>query len=97
MAGGIGHMLGKDLSGSIQLPWEDRRLMWAVREPFLSKTSKAHMVAGLLDEGSSLVLESLMPSEGVIFSDGVESDFLAFNSGVIATIRASEQRARLVV
>jgi len=42
-------------------------------------------------------LESLMPSAGVIFSDGMESDFLQFNSGAIARVRAAEQRARLVV
>ncbi len=43
------------------------------------------------------VIESLMPSGGVIFSDGVEADFLAFNAGAIATVRASERRARLAI
>jgi hypothetical protein len=38
-----------------------------------------------------------MPSYGVIFSDGVEADFLQFNSGAIAHVRAAEQSARLVV
>jgi hypothetical protein len=38
-----------------------------------------------------------MPSGGVIFSDGIESDFLPFNTGTIATISASAQSARLVV
>jgi hypothetical protein len=89
-------MLGGHVENSVKLPWEDRRLIWAVREPFASKTSKARLVAGLLDEGKELVLESLMPSEGVIFSDGVESDFLAFNTGTIAEFKASDQRARLV-
>jgi hypothetical protein len=71
--------------------------LWAVREPFLSKASAASLVAGLLNEGTTMVLESLMPSGGVIFSDGIESDFLAFNTGTIATIGVSSQSARLVV
>jgi len=32
----------------------------------------------------------------VIFSDGMEADFLNFNSGASAQVRAAEQRARLV-
>jgi hypothetical protein len=38
-----------------------------------------------------------MATGGVIFSDGVESDFLTFNSGAIARIGVADQRARLVV
>ncbi len=38
-----------------------------------------------------------MPSGGVLFSDGMEDDFLAFNSGVVAELRAAPQRARLAV
>jgi hypothetical protein len=37
-----------------------------------------------------------MPQAGVIFSDGLESDFLEFNSGTIARISVSPQRANLV-
>jgi hypothetical protein len=33
----------------------------------------------------------------VIFSDGIECDFLEFNGGTIARISVSKQRARLVV
>jgi hypothetical protein len=38
-----------------------------------------------------------MPANGVIFSDGIEADFLEFNTGAIARIHAAEERARLVV
>ena len=38
-----------------------------------------------------------MPSGGAIFSDGVESDFLEFNSGAVARVRAAPKRARLAV
>jgi hypothetical protein len=97
MAAGINRLLGGGAEAGVQLPWEDRRLVWAVREPFASKHSRATLVAGILAEGDQLVLESLMPTSGVIFSDGIESDFLSFNTGVIARIAASKQSARLVV
>lgn len=97
MAQGVGAWLGAPPAQRFQLEWEDRRLLWAVREPFVSRHSRADLVAGLLEEGQELVAESLMPSGGVIFSDGVEADRLEFNSGVIARIGAAEQRARLVV
>ena len=79
------------------LAWEDPRLIYVVREPFVSRHSQAGIVTGILESEEALVLESLMPSGGVIFSDGVESDFLQFNSGAIANIRVAEQRASLVV
>jgi hypothetical protein len=37
-----------------------------------------------------------MPDYGVIFSDGIESDFLRFNSGSIATIGIAKEKANLV-
>ncbi len=79
------------------LRWEDRQLIWAVREPFASRHSNAELVAGWLNEGDEMVVESLTPEEGVIFSDGVEQDYLEFNSGSIARVGVSSQRARLVV
>ena len=68
-----------------------------VREPFLSRHSQASIVAGMLEKGEELILESLMPSAGVIFSDGMESDFLDFNSGLFARIHAADQKAHLVL
>ena len=97
MAAGVAAFCGGTPGKSIRMAWEDRRLLYVVREPFLSKHSHAAIVAGLLQSGEELLLESLMPSGGLIFSDGMEADFLQFNSGAIAHIRAAEQRARLVV
>jgi NAD kinase len=97
MAGGIARALGAAPQRPARMAWEDRRLAWAVREPFVSKTSRAELVFGVLSEGSELVVESQMPSGGIIFSDGVESDFLEFNGGSIARIRVSQQVARIVV
>jgi NAD kinase len=82
---------------SFQLKWEDPRLVYAVREPFVSRTSRADLVAGVVEPGQEVVVESDMAADGVIFSDGVQSDYLEFNAGVTARIRTAEKKARLVV
>ena len=97
MASGVASLCGGAAVKPIRMPWEDRRLVYIVREPFVSRHSQANVVAGMLEAERELVLESLMPSGGTVFSDGMEADFLQFNSGAIATVRAADQRARLVV
>lgn len=97
MAEGFARWAGLQLEHRVQLTWEDRRLVWVVREPFRSRQSQAGLVAGFLNQGEELVIESLMPSGGVVFSDGIESDFLEFTSGTTARIGIADQRARLVV
>jgi hypothetical protein len=97
MAAGVAVFCGGAAGNPVRMGWEDPRLLYVVREPFISRHSQAGIVAGLLQSGEELTLESLMPSGGVIFSDGMEADFLQFNSGAIARVRAAEQKARLVV
>lgn len=80
-----------------KLRWEDPKLAFVVREPFVSRHSAADLVGGFVTEQKELVLESRMASGGVIFSDGVEEDFLTFGAGATARIRPAKQRARLVV
>jgi NAD kinase len=96
MASGVAQFCGGEAFRGIKMPWEDQRLLYVVREPFLSRHSEISMVAGTLAEGEELTVESMMPSGGAIFSDGMEADFLEFNSGFTATIRAAAQRAHLV-
>jgi hypothetical protein len=83
-------------SEQLALGWESDRLWYAVREPFLSKTSQARLVFGQLRAGERLVVTSQMPDYGVIFSDGIEADYLAFNSGLIASIGLADRRAHLI-
>lgn len=97
MASGVAAFTGGTAGSAIRMSWEDPRLLYVVREPFLSRHSQAGIVAGMVRHGEEITLESLMPSGGVIFSDGMEADFLEFNSGAIAHVRAAEQKARLVV
>ncbi len=80
-----------------RLDWDADQLYFSVREPFTSKTSQANIVFGRIGPGQKLVLHSHMPENGVIFSDGIEADYLNFNSGAIATIGLAERKARLVV
>jgi NAD kinase len=79
------------------LPWNAPELRFAVREPFPSKTSQVELVVGRLAAGATLSLRSLMPENGVIFSDGIEADRLDFNSGTEARITVAERQGRLVV
>ncbi|MDR1160806.1 MAG: hypothetical protein LBK45_00550 [Tannerellaceae bacterium] len=73
-----------------------RLLLFAVREPFKSIRTQAGVVIGLISDRQPLRIESFMPSNGVIFSDGIESDFLRFNSGTTATIGIAGETATLV-
>jgi len=76
---------------------EDEKLLFAVREPFISKTSQAGIVAGVINKGEYLTIESFMPKNGIIFSDGIHTDFLKFNSGATAEIGIAPEKAILVV
>lgn len=82
---------------ALQLAWDHPELYFTVREPFPSRTTSADLVFGRINSSMPLRITSQMPEEGVIFSDGVESDYLEFNSGVEATISLAEKRGRLVV
>jgi len=81
----------------LRLSWDTDRLIYVVREPFISKTSGASLVCGAITRDAPLLLESETPEGGVIFSDGVEADYLDFNAGALATIGIAERRTQLVV
>ncbi len=78
-------------------PWDTNELRFAVREPFPSKVSQTRLVFGSLAKGDTLRLRSLMPENGVIFSDGIEADRLDFNSGTEAQITIADRQGRLIV
>ncbi|MEN8256838.1 MAG: sugar kinase [Thermodesulfobacteriota bacterium] len=77
--------------------WEADSLYFTVREPFPSRTSTTDLVFGQITGQNTLLLESKMPEDGVIFSDGIESDFVAFNSGSQAVIGLAEKKGVMVV
>ena len=94
---GILAFLGGAPVKPVRMEWEENRLLFVVREPFVSRHSEATVVAGTILPNAPLALESQMPTGGVIFSDGIEADRLDFNSGAIANIRIAQEKANLVV
>ncbi len=94
---GILSFLGGAPVRPVRMEWEEKRLLFVVREPFVSRHSQAAIVAGTVLPSAPLALESQMPVGGVIFSDGIEADHLDFNSGAIANIRIAPETANLVV
>ncbi len=95
VARAVGHRHSGD--GYAPLEWGARALRFAVREPFPSRASDAELVFGEVDEARSLKIRSRMPENGVIFSDGMEADYLRFVAGMEATISLAARRGRLVV
>jgi len=79
------------------LPWDSGHLIFAVREPFPSRSSAAELVYGTVTARQPLTLRSRMPENGVIFSDGMESDYLRFTAGLQASITVADCQGQLVI
>jgi len=95
MAYGVTSMFEKNLKPK-RPKLKDNELLFAVREPFQSIRTQTGIAAGIIKNQNHLTIESLMPTSGIIFSDGLETDFLKFNSGSIATIGIAPETAKLV-
>jgi NAD kinase len=79
-----------------EFAWDADYLFYTVREPFPTKTTGASLVFGRVTAETPLILESRMAENGVIFSDGIEKDFLEFNSGTQAVISIADRKGVLV-
>ncbi|MBV1923486.1 MAG: NAD(+)/NADH kinase [Flavobacteriaceae bacterium] len=79
------------------IDWNANKLIFVVREPFLSKMSQINIGHGIITKRNTLKIESNMPTKGVIFSDGIESDFLNFNSGSNVEIGIANEKANLII
>lgn len=97
MSFGIHKFVEKDNSKKKYAKLKDNQLMFAVREPFASKRTQVETTTGIITGQSKLIIQSFMPNNGLIFSDGIETDFLKFNSGAIATIGIAKEKANLVI
>ncbi|HLF06097.1 MAG TPA: sugar kinase, partial [Thermoplasmata archaeon] len=95
---GNGHSRDDDSTGfpGSSFDWSADELVFAVREPWPSRTTGTSVVAGRIPRGQTLRVVSRMPKDGVVFSDGVPEDAVAFNSGAVAEVRQSKKKARLV-
>jgi len=87
---------GGKITGEVNTPkWDSDFLYYSVREPFPSNTTGTSLVFGRV--ARSLQVTSQMPEGGVIFSDGIEQDYLQFNSGIVAQISVAAKKGYLVV
>lgn len=79
-----------------EFAWDANYLFFTVREPFPTRTTGASLVFGRITGEMPLQLESQMAENGVLFSDGIEKDYLEFNSGTQAVIGIAERKGVLV-
>jgi NAD kinase len=102
VVGGMTAASGKSAERKVRLnvktefAWDASYLFYTVREPFPTKTTGTSLVFGRVTTEMPLLLESRMAENGVIFSDGIEKDFLEFNSGTKAVIGIAERKGVLV-
>lgn len=77
--------------------WDSRYLYYTVREPYPSVSTGTSLVFGKIEQNTPIRITSQMSMNGVIFSDGIEQDFLEFNSGTTAEVGVCEKTGNLVV
>jgi NAD kinase len=80
----------------MSFPWDANRLHYFVREPFPSRTTGTTIVAGFVSPDTPMSVVSEMAENGVIFSDGVEADFVEFNAGTRVEVALAERCGVLV-
>lgn len=96
MAYGVAGLFEKNLKPK-RPKLKENELIFAVREPFQSIRTQTGITTGIITQQNRLTIESYMPASGVIFSDGIETDFVKFNSGSIATIGIAPETAKMVI
>lgn len=90
------HIVAGNLRERYRFDAEARELRFIVREPFISRSSTADLIYGAICEAESLEVVSQMAPGGVIFSGGMDADFLRFDSGMTGTVTVSPRRMNLV-
>lgn len=100
---GAAGIAGQSMKGAIKelrdkgFPWDADHLHFTVREPFPSGATQTGLVFGKVTHKQPLQIVSQMAGYGVIFSDGIEADYLEFNSGMTATIEVAKRQGCLVL
>jgi hypothetical protein len=67
-----------------------------VRESVPGKVTGTRIMFGTITRSQPLWLASRMVEHGVIFSDGIEQDYLQFNASASATIMLADREAGTV-
>lgn len=95
-SGFVGHKKLADFRQNYRFDLEADELRFSVREPFVSNTSAAELIYGRIKAGENLEIISRIPQRGIIFSDGMETDFLKFESGMRARIAIAPRKVHLL-
>ena len=93
----IAELFGCGPITSNPLNWSDEQLVFIVREPYPSCATQAEIVYGKIGVQDHFHVTSKMPVNGVVFSDGIESDVIEFNSGSEIDVIIAPKKGHLVV
>lgn len=77
--------------------WSADSLTFVVREPYPSRSTQTDIVCGKLKKEDTFRIVSKMAVNGVVFSDGMESDAIEFNAGSEIEIGIADKKGNLVV
>jgi hypothetical protein len=86
----------RNSQSNFSIDQNESQLVFAIREPFKSVSTQTTIGFGIIQDGDSLKIESKMVDNGVIFSDGIEADFLQFNAGSIVEIKKADVIVKLL-
>lgn len=89
--------VGRGNFGYADMEWDENKLIFVVREPFPSCSTRTDIIYGKLTETDTFKILSKMPGNGVVFSDGIESDAIEFNAGTEITIQIAPKKGILVI
>lgn len=95
-AAGIAKEFGRGNFKGEGMSWDDNKLLFVVREPFPSCSTQTEIIYGKLTKTDTFKILSKMPGNGVVFSDGIESDAIEFNAGTEITIQIAPKKGILV-
>ena len=77
--------------------WSDEKLTFIVREPYPSCSTQTSIAYGQIGAQDHFHVTSKMPVNGVVFSDGIESDVIEFNAGTEIDVKIASRKGHLVV
>ncbi len=96
-ATGWARSIQRERNDRLNLPApEDDVLAFYVREAFPSRATGTRLTSGLIDDGNALTIRSENNEGGVIFGDGIESDYLSFNWGMSASFGIARNKLAMV-
>ena len=87
--------IARERALSLDLGPDEPRALFFVREAFPSRATGADVTFGAIERAEVLVVVSEMNDDGIIFGDGIESDYLGFDWGRRVEIRIADRTLRL--